>query len=54
MFFEKLKSVTTFTCVKNKNSYSTTNPIYDILGDGKVVARMRMTSYNPKKILAIL
>lgn len=54
LFFEKLESVTTFTCVKNKNSYSTTNPIYDILGDGKVVARMRMTSYNPKKILAIL
>ena len=54
MFFDKLESVTTFTCVKNKNSYSTTNPIYDILGDGKVVARMRMVSYNPKKILAIL
>jgi len=53
-YLTELKNVQQYTCVKNKNSYSTTNPVYDILGDGKVVAQMRMTSYNPKKILAIL
>lgn len=53
-YIDKLKSVKEYTCKKNEKSYSTTNPIYDILGDGEVVARMRMVSYNPKKILAIL
>ena len=53
-YLEKLSKVQKYTCVKNEKSYSTTHPIYDILGDGEVVARMRMTSYNPRKILAIL
>ena len=53
-YISKLENVKEYTCVKNKNSYSTTNPVYDILGDGEVVAQMRITSYNPRKILAIL
>ena len=53
-YIEKLEAVKEYTCVKNEKSYSTTNPIYDIIGDGEVVARMRMVSFNPKKILAIL
>lgn len=53
-YLEKLANVQQFTCEKNKNSYSTTNPVYDILGDGEVIAQMRMTSFNPRKILAIL
>lgn len=53
-YLEKLAGVKNFTCKKNEKSYSTTNPVYDILGDNEVVARMRMISYNPRKILAIL
>ncbi|GEM_PF-3002149 len=54
-YLDRLKAVQTFSCIKNENSYSTTNPVYDILDDqGKAIARMTMTSYNPRKILAIL
>ena len=53
-YLAKLSAVKEYTCKKNEKSYSTTNPVYDILGDNEVVARMRMTSYNPRKILAIL
>ena len=53
-YLKMLAGVTTYTCKKNEKSYSTTNPVYDILGDDKVVARMTLTSYNPRRILAIL
>ncbi|MBQ6660218.1 MAG: hypothetical protein IJM57_02175 [Lachnospiraceae bacterium] len=53
-YVEKLKSVKSFTWEKNKQSYSTTKPVYDILGDGQTVATMTIESYNPRRILAIL
>ncbi|MBO4627078.1 MAG: hypothetical protein J5645_03815 [Lachnospiraceae bacterium] len=53
-YLKMLAAVGKYTCKKNEKSYSTTNPVYDILGDDKVVARMTLTSYNPRRILAIL
>ncbi len=53
-YLDNLKNVEKFTCQKSKNSYGTTNPVYDIYGDGELVAQMKLESYNPKRILAIL
>ncbi len=53
-YLAKLAAVGTYTCQKNAKSYSTTNPVFDIYGDNKLVAQMKLTSYNPRRILAIL
>jgi len=53
-YLKKLAGIGQYTCRKNEKSYSTTKPVYDIIGDGQVVANMKLTSFNPRRILAIL
>ena len=53
-YLKKLSDAKEFTCRKSKNSYGTTNPLYDILADGEEVAVMKLEAYNPRSILKIL
>ena len=50
-YLKKLADAKEFTCRKSKNSYGTTNPLYDILADGEEVAVMKLEAYNPRSIL---
>jgi hypothetical protein len=53
-YLERLKGVSEFTYVKDNDSYLTEEPIYDILGDGELVAKVTWTATNPRTIFGIL
>lgn len=50
-----LQSSESFTASKDKNSYDTEHPVYDILSsDGNLVAKIRLKAVNEKTIFAML
>lgn len=54
-YLNNLRSSGTFTYEKDKNSYDTTHPVYDIFStSGDMVAQMQLKQTNLKTIFAIL
>jgi hypothetical protein len=54
MYLTQLKGVKEFTYEKDSGSYLTESPIYDIYGDGELVAKLTLTPTNEQVILKIL
>lgn len=53
-YLKQLQEGSTFVAEKDKNSYDSAHPVYDIISNGNLVAKMSLTAENEKTIFAIL